>query len=79
MKITIKPQGVCAKALHVEVAGDDIVACQFEGGCPGNLEGISRLVVGMRVDEVIAKLEGVTCGSKTTSCPDQLAQALRTL
>ena len=52
---------------------------QVQGGCHGNLQGISKLVVGMKVEDVIARLEGIRCGFKPTSCPDQMAQALKTL
>lgn len=72
-----KPQGVCSRAIHVELDGDTIQSVEFVGGCAGNTMGISHLVKGMNVDEAIQKMEGITCGYKPTSCPDQLAKALR--
>ena len=71
------PQGVCSQAIHIELDGDTISSVSFVGGCAGNTMGISRLVAGMNVDEAIRRLEGITCGFKSTSCPDQLAQALK--
>ena len=62
----------------MDVEDGVIRSVQFEGGCPGNLQGISRLVQGMQVDEAIARLAGIRCGGKPTSCPDQLARALQT-
>ena len=72
-----KPCGVCSQLIHVELNGDIIENVQFIGGCHGNLQGISSLVKGMKADEVIARLEGIKCGYKSTSCPDQLACALK--
>ncbi len=72
-----KPTGVCSKSIHIELDGDVIKNVQFTGGCSGNTQGISRLVRGMSVEEAISRLEGITCGFKSTSCPDQLAKALR--
>ena len=72
-----RPRGVCAQLIHFELDGDTVKNVQFLGGCNGNLQGISRLVNGMKVDDVIARLEGVKCGNKQTSCPDQLACALK--
>ena len=69
--------GTCCKHIKVELDGKTIVNVEFDGGCNGNLQGISRLVKGMKVDDVIAKLEGVRCGNRATSCPDQLCKALR--
>lgn len=77
---SIIPFGVCAKRISYEVEEGKISKVEFEGGCPGNLIGISKIVVGMPVEEVIGTFKGITCGRKPTSCPDQLAQALeRTL
>ena len=73
---TYYTQGTCSREIHLSVDGDVIVDVSFVGGCNGNLQGISRLVHGMRVDDAIARLEGIKCGMKPTSCPDQLAQAL---
>lgn len=71
------PQGVCSKAIHLEVADGVIQSVEFTGGCNGNLQGISRLVSGMKIEDAIAKLRGIKCGFKNTSCPDQLACALQ--
>ncbi len=71
------PKGVCAKHMTVEVADGKVVALHIRGGCSGNLQGITNLVIGMEVEEVISRLEGVRCGVKSTSCPDQLSKALR--
>ena len=72
-----RTRGVCAQLIHFELDGDIVKNVQFLGGCNGNLQGISKLVNGMKVDDVIARLEGIRCGNKMTSCPDQLAQALK--
>lgn len=74
-----KPQGVCSSAIDIEVDGNVIRSVKFTGGCNGNLQGISRLVEGMAVEDAIARLKGIRCGFKNTSCPDQLAQALESL
>jgi len=78
-----KTSGVCANEINFEVEekeGKQIVTeVKFTGGCNGNLQGISKLVEGMPVDEVIEKLQGLKCGFKATSCPDQLAKALKQL
>ena len=72
-----KPQGVCSRQINIELDGDVIESVEFIGGCAGNAMGISQLVKGMKVDEVIRRMEGITCGYKATSCPDQLAKALK--
>ena len=77
MEFTCKTQGVCAREIAFEIEDGKVKNVQFFGGCNGNLKGIGALVEGMNVDEVIARVEGIRCGSKTTSCPDQLAQALK--
>lgn len=77
MTITHWPRGVCSVKMTVEVEDGVVQALTVDGGCSGNLQGISRLVVGMQVEEVIARLDGIRCGRKQTSCPDQLAQALK--
>ncbi|MDY5845936.1 MAG: TIGR03905 family TSCPD domain-containing protein [Bariatricus sp.] len=75
-----RPHGVCAQMIHIEVDDEKrIHNVSFTGGCNGNLTGISSLVEGMKVDEAISRLDGIRCGMKATSCPDQLAQALKTL
>jgi uncharacterized protein (TIGR03905 family) len=71
------PTGVCSSAIDVEVDGDIITSVKFTGGCNGNLQGISSLVTGMKIEDAIAKLRGIKCGFKNTSCPDQLACALQ--
>ncbi|KMZ54545.1 TIGR03905 family TSCPD domain-containing protein [Dorea sp. D27] len=72
-----RPHGVCSRLIHLDVEDDIIQNVQFVGGCSGNAQGISRLVKGMKVDEAIERMEGIDCGGKGTSCPDQLAKALR--
>ena len=76
MKYDFTPRGVCSRGIHVELDGKTIRSVRFDGGCSGNTQGVSLLANGMNVDEVIARLRGVRCGMKPTSCPDQLAQAL---
>lgn len=70
------PKGVCSQAIDIELDGDIIKHVQFTGGCHGNLQGISRLVEGMNAHDAITKIRGIRCGFKSTSCPDQLANAL---
>lgn len=77
MKLTYKTQGTCSNFIEIEVEDDIVKSVFFWGGCNGNLQGISRLVNGMRVEDVIARLEGIKCGHRPTSCPDQLCKALR--
>lgn len=71
-------KGTCSSAIDVEVKDGIIESVSFMGGCNGNLKGISALVKGMTVEDAITRLEGIRCGFKNTSCPDQLAQALKT-
>ncbi len=71
------PRGVCARKMIIEIDDGIVTDVQVIGGCNGNLQGISSLVKGMPVDEVIKRLEGINCGFKGTSCPDQLAKALK--
>ncbi len=71
------PKGVCSSAIDIELDGNIIKKVQFTGGCNGNLQGISHLVEGMKAEDAITKLSGIRCGFKNTSCPDQLATALR--
>ncbi len=68
--------GVCARKINFELEGSKVKSVNFEGGCPGNLIGISQLVVGMETSEIIEKFKNVKCGGKDTSCPAQLAKAL---
>ena len=70
-------QGVCSMAIYFDIEDNKLKNVSYVGGCNGNLKGIGSLVEGMDIDEVIARLEGTTCGSKKTSCPDQLAKALK--
>lgn len=75
--IRYKPRGVCSRYMEIDVEDGIIQEFRVVGGCNGNLSGIASLVKGMKVDDVISRLEGTTCGGKPTSCPDQLAQALK--
>lgn len=79
MTYVIYPKGTCSRRMTVEVDGDTVRSLKVDGGCSGNLQGISRLVQGMKVSEVIEKLDGIRCGFKHTSCPDQLAKGLKDL
>ena len=72
-----KPQGVCSKLIQFDIENNKIRNVGFVGGCNGNLQGIYRLIEGMDVDEAISRMEGIHCGYKSTSCPDQLAKALK--
>ena len=73
---TYKTSGVCSSKIDIEISNDIIQSIKFTGGCNGNLSGIGQLVKGMKVDDVIDRLNGVLCGNKSTSCPDQLSKAL---
>lgn len=75
--MVFKTSGVCCTEISFEVEDNIIKAVNFKGGCSGNASGISKLVVGMPVDEVINRLEGTKCGYRSTSCPDQLTKALK--
>ena len=75
--ITYLPQGVCSKQMEIDLENDVIKAVRIKGGCNGNLQGISSLLVGMTREEAIRRLDGIHCGPRATSCPDQLAQALK--
>ena len=77
MQYEYKTSGTCSQRILFEIEEGKLKNVQFLGGCNGNLKGIGSLVEGMDIDEVIARLEGTTCGMKATSCPDQLAQALK--
>lgn len=77
MTIDYKTKGTCSSRMRIEVEDGVVQSVQITGGCDGNLQGLSRLVTGMKAEEVIARLEGIRCGFKPTSCPDQLAQALK--
>ena len=71
------PKGVCSRKMIFDLDGDIIRSVEVIGGCNGNLKGISSLLKGQNVNENISRLEGITCGPKSTSCPDQIAQALK--
>lgn len=77
MKIEYTPKGVCSRKMIIDVENDVVTSLQVIGGCNGNLKGISSLVKGMTVDEIIARLDGIDCNGKGTSCPAQLAIALK--
>ena len=77
MTINYRPRGVCSQQMQIDVEDGVIRSFRVLGGCSGNLQGISRLVEGMEVKEAIRRLDGIRCGFKPTSCPDQLAQALK--
>ena len=79
MTITYRPKGVCSRLMQVEVEDGIIRKVEVKGGCSGNLQGIASLIRGMKVEEVIQRLDGIRCGNKSTSCPDQLAKALKAL
>lgn len=78
MTYKFTPSGVCSRSITIEIDENDIIkSVEFLGGCNGNLKGLSSLAVGMKVDDVIDKLQNITCGFKSTSCPDQFAVALK--
>lgn len=72
-----KTKGVCSREISFDVKDNKVLNVQFVGGCSGNAQGISRLVEGMEVEEAIQRMEGIHCGPRPTSCPDQLARALK--
>ncbi len=75
--ITYKTKGVCSRQIEIDVEDGKIATVKFLGGCAGNTQGVAALIVGMDVEEAIRRLEGIRCGFKATSCPDQLARALK--
>ena len=77
MEFTYKTKGTCSQMISFNVEDGKVHDVKFYGGCNGNLKGIAALVEGMNIDEVITRVEGIKCGMKATSCPDQLAQALK--
>ena len=79
MKYTYQTQGTCSTAIHLDVEEGVLKDVYFDNGCDGNLQGISLLVKGMKFGDVIARLEGIRCGMKTTSCSDQLCRALHAM
>lgn len=72
-----RTKGVCSQAIQLEVEDDVVKSVEFIGGCSGNTQGVARLVEGMKVEDAIARIEGIKCGPRSSSCPDQLAKALR--
>ena len=76
MHITYRPKGVCSQLFEIDVENGIIEKVEVKGGCSGNLQGISRLVVGMKATDAIERMKGISCGGKPTSCPDQLSKAL---
>ena len=79
MTVEYDPRGVCSRHMSVTAEDGVITNVSVIGGCDGNLQGISRLVVGMKVEDAIEKLQGIDCGGKGTSCPDQLSKAMQKL
>ena len=78
MKFSFKPNGVCCREMVFELDDNNVIVdVDFIGGCPGNLIGIKQLVLGQKADDVANRLQNITCGAKSTSCPDQLSKALR--
>ena len=77
MKSVFFTKGTCSRSIEIEIVDGIIKHVYFSGGCNGNLKGISNLVVGMKVSDAIERLEGIECGDKGTSCPDQFAKALK--
>ncbi len=75
--MTYKTQGVCSQQIDFEIEDNKVTNVQFLGGCNGNTQGLSKLIEGMDVNEAISRLEGIKCGFRDTSCPDQLAKALK--
>lgn len=71
------PKGVCSKMMQIKIKDEIIIDAEFIGGCSGNLSGIKMLIQGMHINEIIEKLNGISCGSRKTSCPDQLAQGIK--
>ena len=77
MTVEYTPKGVCSRKIEIDIENGIINKVRFVGGCNGNLKGISRLLKGMKAEDVISRLEGVNCNGRGTSCPDQLAKALK--
>lgn len=76
MEYRYRPSGVCSQEMIIEIEGDVIKSVKIIGGCPGNTVGVAHLVAGLKIDDAIARLKGIPCGIKGTSCPDQLSKAL---
>lgn len=77
MNYTYRTKGTCSNAIQFEIVDNKVHNVQFIGGCSGNTQGVSRLIEGMDVNEAISRIEGIHCGPRPTSCPDQLANALK--
>ena len=77
MTYRFKMNGTCARSVSFDINGGTVSNVKFEGGCSGNTQGVAALVEGMKAEDVIARLEGIKCGFKSTSCPDQLAKAVK--
>ena len=77
MEHIYRTKGTCSREISFELDGDKVLNVHFVGGCDGNLKGIAKLLPGMKAEDAIARMEGTTCGRKPTSCPDQIAQALK--
>ena len=75
--ITYATKGVCSRQIDIDMDGDTIVQVTFTGGCSGNTRGVAALIAGMNIDEAISRIEGIHCGPRPTSCPDQLSRALK--
>ena len=75
--LVYKTKGVCSQEIHFELDGNKVTNVEFVGGCSGNTQGVARLVEGMDVNEAISRLDGIKCGFRPTSCPDQLAKAIK--
>lgn len=75
--MTYKTRGVCSREIQFEVKDNKLTSVKYIGGCPGNTQGVARLVEGMDIDDAISRLSGIHCGHRPTSCPDQLARALK--
>ena len=76
MEYRYKTKGVCSSQIILDIEGDTVKSAMFIGGCNGNLKGICALISGMKIDDIIEKCQGITCGRRSTSCPDQLTKAL---
>ena len=79
MTFTYNPKGVCSRQFKIDVENGVVNSIAIVGGCSGNLQGIAALLKGMKVEDAIARMEDIRCGFKSTSCPDQIAQALKTV
>ncbi len=77
MEFSYKTKGVCSRSIRIDVEDGIVKSVRFDGGCNGNTQGVAALAAGMKVDDVIDRLSGIKCGFKNTSCPAQLAEALR--